>query len=191
MTTQNDNTVLEISNRNVNIWELDSSPGYEEEVFKNYFKYGKLVTMGCLLNKETKIKFGRNGKEHLLAKLIEDEKIEYKIINIDLTTQHFSINDNIRYIYEDVTSSAYWVNYFDGIDELSPDDFVLRIENLTYSFYQDDIRQTLGYYLITGIKLKKSKNFTPLSLVSTANSYVQVYQQNFIFDDKINLSLIS
>ncbi len=190
MSKQNDNSVLEISNRNVNIWELDASPGYEQEVFKNYFKYGKLVTMGCLLNQQTKIKFGRKGKELLVAKLIEEGKIDYKLINIDLTTQYFSINDNIRYIYEDVSSSAFWVNYFDGFDQLKPEDFVLRIENLTYSYYQDEIRQTLGYYLVTGIKLKKDKNFTPINLVSTANSYVQIYQQNFIFDNKINLNLV-
>lgn len=190
MDKHSDNSVLEISNRNVTIWELDARPGFEEEVFKNYFKYGKLVSIGCLLNQQTKIKFGRNGEEKILAKLIEEGQISYNLINSDLTTKYFSINDNIRYIYEDVSSSAFWVNYFDNVDKIDIDDIDLRIENLTYSFYQDEIRQTLGYYLITGIKSKKDKHYQNLNLVSSANSYVQVYQQNFIFDEKINMILV-
>lgn len=190
MEKPNDNTVVEIVNKNVTIWELDARPGYEQDVFTNYFKYGKLVTMGCLLNKQTKIKFSRNGYEHLFYKLIEDKRIKYQLINSDLTTQYFSNNDSIRYIYEDVTSDAFWVNYFENDSELHPEDFTLRIENLTYSYYQDEIRQTLGYYLITGIKHKDSKKFEPISLISTANSYVQIYQQNFIFEEEINLGLI-
>lgn len=190
MEKPNDNTVVEIVNKNVTIWELDARPGYEQDVFTNYFKYGKLVTMGCLLNKQTKIKFARNGYEHLLFKLLEDKRINYHLINSDLTTQYFSNNDSIRYIYEDVTSDAYWVNYFENNSDLKPEDFTLRIENLTYSYYQDEIRQTLGYYLITGIKYKDNNKFEPISLVSTANSYVQIYQQNFVFDEVINLGLI-
>jgi hypothetical protein len=190
MEKHNDNTVLEINNKNVTIWELDAVPGFEQEVFNNYFKYGKLVSIGCLLNKQSKIKFSRNGKEYDIVKLLESKRLNYKLINSDLTTQYFSKNDSIRYIYEDVTSNAFWVNYFDNDGELQPEDFTLRLENLTYSYYQDEIRQTLGYYLITGIKYKKNKNFEPIGLVSTANSYVQIYQQNFVFEDEINMGLI-
>jgi len=190
MEKHNDNTVVEIVNKNVTIWELDARPGFEQDVFTNYFKYGKIVTMGCLLNKQTKIKFARNGYEQLLFKLLEEKRINYQLVNSDLTTQYFSINDSIRYIYEDVTSDAFWVNYFENDSELKPEDFTLRIENLTYSYYQDEIRQTLGYYLITGIKYKDSKKFEPINLISTANSYVQIYQQNFVFEEEINLGLI-
>lgn len=190
MSTTKDKNLIELSNRCITVWEIDSIVGFEKEVFDNYYKYGKLVTIGCLLNSETQIKISRDGTSKKLSNLIEDGLISYKLINKDLTTQYFSNNDHIRYIYEEVSSNAFFVNYFENIDNIKLKDIVLRIENLTYSYYQNEIRQTLGYYVITGIKLKDEKEFKNIQLDSTANSYVQIYQQNFIFEDKLNMELI-
>ena len=190
MKSQSDESVIEISNRCVTVWELDSRSGFEKEIFENYFKYGKLVSIGCLLNSETKIKLGRSGVEKKLSSLIEDGDIKYQLVNNDLTTKYFSSNDYLRYIYEEVSSEAFFVNYFDNQKNIKYEDIVLRIENLTYSYYQNEIRQTLGYYLITGIKLKNEVEFQNIELVSTANTYIQIYQQNFIFENKLNMELI-
>lgn len=190
MKSHSDESVIEISNRCVTVWELDSRSGFEKEIFENYFKYGKLVSIGCLLNSETKIKLGRSGVEKKLSSLIEDGDIKYQLVNNDLTTKYFSSNDYLRYIYEEVSSEAFFVNYFDNQKNIKYEDIVLRIENLTYSYYQNEIRQTLGYYLITGIKLKNEVEFQNIELVSTANTYIQIYQQNFIFENKLNMELI-
>lgn len=190
MKSHSDESVIEISNRCVTVWELDSRSGFEKEIFENYFKYGKLVSIGCLLNSETKIKLGRSGVEKKLSSLIEDGDIKYQLVNNDLTTKYFSSNDYLRYIYEEVSSEAFFVNYFDNKKNIKYEDIVLRIENLTYSYYQNEIRQTLGYYLITGIKLKNEAEFQNIELVSTANTYIQIYQQNFIFENKLNMELI-
>lgn len=191
MKNHSDESVLEISNRCVTIWELDTREGYEQQIFENYFKYGKLVALGCLLNNETKIKLGRNNTEKNLVNLLEDGIIKYQLINKDLTTNYFSSNDYIRYIYEEVSSNAFFVNYFDNLKNIKINELILRIENMTYSYYQDDIRQTLGYYIITGIKHKDEALFRNIELDSTANSYVQIYQQNFLFDNKLNMNLIN
>ncbi len=190
MKSHSDESVIEISNRCVTVWELDSRSGFEKEIFENYFKYGKLVSIGCLLNSETNIKLGRGGVEKKLSNLIEDGDITYQLVNNDLTTKYFSSNDYLRYIYEEVSSEAFFVNYFDNQKNIKYNDIVLRIENLTYSYYQNEIRQTLGYYLITGIKLKNESEFQNIELVSTANTYIQIYQQNFIFENKLNIELI-
>ena len=172
MKSHSDESVIEISNRCVTVWELDSRSGFEKEIFENYFKYGKLVSIGCLLNSETNIKLGRGGVEKKLSNLIEDGDITYQLVNNDLTTKYFSSNDYLRYIYEEVSSEAFFVNYFDNQKNIKYNDIVLRIENLTYSYYQNEIRQTLGYYLITGIKLKNESEFQNIELVSTANTYI-------------------
>ena len=190
MKNHSDESVIEISNRCVTVWEIDCRNGFEKEVFENYFKYGKLIAFGCLLNSDTNIKIGRNGTEKKLSNLLEDGIIGYKLINKDMTTQYFSINDYIRYIYEEVSVNAFFVNYFDNNQNIDINEIELRIENMTYSYYQNEIRQTLGYYLITGIKLKSQNEFSNIELVSTANSYTQIYQQNFEFNDKLNLELI-
>ena len=51
--------LIELSNRCITVWEIDSRVGFEKEVLENYYKYGKLVTIGCLLNSETQIKINR------------------------------------------------------------------------------------------------------------------------------------
>ncbi len=40
MKNHSDDSVLEISNRCVTIWELDTREGYEQQIFENYFKAG-------------------------------------------------------------------------------------------------------------------------------------------------------